>query len=46
MSGEAAFTEDMITDWLGVKLPALLREYQPVDVFKITDFMDYIVDFV
>ena len=35
MSGEAAsVTEDMTTDWLGVKLPALLHEYQPVDVFN------------
>ena len=35
MSGEAAsVTEDMTTDWLGEKLPALLREYQPVDVFN------------
>ena len=36
MSGGAALTEDMTTDWLGVKFLALLREYQPVDVlFRI-----------
>ena len=35
MSGQAAsVTEYMTTDWLRVKLPALLREYQPVDVFN------------
>jgi hypothetical protein len=35
MSGEAtSVTNDMTADWLEVKLPALLREYQPVDIFN------------
>ena len=35
MSGEAAsVTNDMTADWLEVKLPALLHDYQPVDVFN------------
>ena len=35
MSGESALvTEDMTSDWLGTKLPTLLSEYQPTDIFN------------
>ena len=34
-SGEAAsVTEDMTLDWLGTKLPALLGEFQPDEIFN------------
>ena len=35
MSGEAAsVTQDMTLDWLDTKLPALLSELQPDDIFN------------